>query len=72
MESSPRQDPSGAHAALSAAEDAREGVAARSAAPWWYHAEMGLAVSLLFASFALPADARTIGVPLAGSCCRPR
>lgn len=58
--------PEDARRALAGVDRVRRSVADRVAAPWWYHLGLGLSAAMLFASFDLPSDATSLGVPASG------
>ncbi|MFG2128860.1 hypothetical protein ACGFNV_13825 [Streptomyces sp. NPDC048751] len=66
MENIVPEDPAAARDALDSAAAARAAVADRAAAPWWYHAGLGLGVGLAFLSIDVGGSLVPTGVLVGG------
>ncbi|MDN0200182.1 hypothetical protein [Streptomyces sp. S.PNR 29] len=66
MENVTPEGPAAARAALDSAAAARAAVADRAAAPWWYHAGLGLGVGLAFLSIDVGGSMVPTGVLVGG------
>jgi hypothetical protein len=66
MENIVPEDPAGARAALDSVDTARASIADLAAAPWWYHAGLGLGVGLVFASIDVGGSMVPSGVIVGG------